>query len=41
MHELKTVSRESTEASGKVVEQMFRLVEDVDLEVPTSLYLHG
>jgi hypothetical protein len=41
VHDLKPVSRQSAEASGKVAEQMLRLVEDVDLEVPASLQLHG
>lgn len=41
VHDLEPVSRESAQASVKVAEQMFRLVEDVDLEIPLNLQLHG
>lgn len=41
VHNLGPVSREQAQASVRVAEQMFRLVEGIDLEIPLSLYLHG
>jgi hypothetical protein len=41
VHDLKPVSREQAQASVKVAEQMLRLVENIDLEVPLSLHLHS
>jgi hypothetical protein len=41
VHDLNPVSHEAASGAAKVAEQMLRLVEDIDLEVPPQLHLHG